>query len=269
MAQNDILFAGSIPANYDRHMVPLLFRPYAQEVARRAAALEPRRVLETAAGTGVVTQALRNALPDAQIVATDLNGPMLEEARRRVGAQNAMFQQADALALPFDDGCFDLVVCQFGVMFFPDKVAGNFEAHRVLGEGGSYMLVIWNTVDENFATRVAGSAVADLFASGDRSAFYERVPFRYFETDVIRRDLEAAGFSKIEIETVNLRSRAKSAHDAAMGLVQSTPMRNELEQRGPGTLERATAAATDALRQFEGPDGFDAPMSAHIVTATK
>jgi ubiquinone/menaquinone biosynthesis C-methylase UbiE len=269
MAQNDILFTGSIPANYDRYMVPLLFRPYAEQVAERAAALKPKRVLETAAGTGVVTQALRQALPDAEIVATDLNAPMLEEAERRIGAGSARFQQADALALPFEDGSFDLVVCQFGVMFFPDKVAGNSEAHRVLRDGGSYILVIWNSIDENLATKVAGSAVADLFPSDDRSAFYERVPFRYFDRDVIRTDLEAAGFKKIEIETVDLRSRADCAHDAAMGLVQSTPMRNELEQRGPGTLDRATSAAIEALSRFEGPDGFDAPMSAHIVTATR
>jgi len=269
MAQNDILFAGSIPANYDRYMVPLLFRPYAEEVAKRAAALKPGRVLETAAGTGVVTQALRKALPEAEIVATDLNAPMLEEAEQRIGSGSVRFQRADALALPFEDGEFDLVVCQFGVMFFPDKVAGNREARRVLRDGGSYILVIWNRIDENLATKVVGSAVADLFPPEDRSAFYERVPFRYFERDVIRRDLEAAGFTRIEIETVDLRSRAKSAHDAAMGLVQSTPMRNELDERGPGTLDRATRAAIEALGQFEGPAGFDAPMSAHIVTATK
>jgi ubiquinone/menaquinone biosynthesis C-methylase UbiE len=269
MAQNDILFTGSIPANYDRYMVPLLFQPYAEQVAKRAAALKPKHVLETAAGTGVVTQALHRALPDAQIVATDLNAPMLHEAEQRIGEAGVRFQQADALALPFDDGTFDLVVCQFGVMFFPDKVAGNSEAHRVLRDGGSYMLVIWNRVDENLATKVVGSTVADLFPPEDRAAFYERVPFRYFDGDVIRRDLEAAGFAKIEIETVDLRSRAISARDAAMGLVQSTPMRNELEQRGPGALECATEAAIEALRQFEGPDGFDAPMSAHIVIATK
>lgn len=269
MADGDILFAGSIPANYDRYMVPLLFGPYAEQVALRAAALRPQRILETAAGTGVVTQALHRALPDAEIVATDLNAPMLEEAEQRVGAGKVHFQQADALDLPFEDGGFDLVVCQFGVMFFPDKVAGNSEAHRVLRDGGSYLLVIWNRVHENLATQVAGSAVASLFPADDRSAFYERVPFRYFDKDIIRADLEAAGFPKIEIETVDLRSRAASANDAAMGLVQSTPMRNELEQRGPGTLERATEAAIEALRKFEGPDGFDAPMSAHIVTATK
>ena len=179
MAENDILFTGSIPANYDRYMVPLLFRPYAEQVAQRARILSPKRILETAAGTGIVTQALHEALPEADIVATDLNTPMLEEAERRVGSGKVLFRQADALALPFEDDSFDLVVCQFGVMFFPDKVAGNSEAHRVLREGGSYMLVIWNGVDRNLATKVVGSAVADLFPAEDRSAFYERVPFRY------------------------------------------------------------------------------------------
>lgn len=269
MARNDILFTGSIPKNYDRYMVPLLFRPYAKEVAQRAMALRPQRILETAAGTGVVTQVLNEALPEAEIIATDLNAPMLEEAEQRVGRGKVRFQQADALALPFESSSFDLVVCQFGVMFFPDKIAGNSEAHRVLREGGSYMLVVWNDVDRNLATKTAGSAIADLFPADDRSAFYERVPFRYHDQAVIRADLEAAGFTKIKVETVDLRSRAASATDAAMGLVQSTPMRNELEERGPGMLERATKAAIEALRQFEGPYGFDAPMSAHIVTATK
>jgi len=269
MAENDILFTGSIPANYDRYMVPLLFRPYAEQVAQRARILSPKRILETAAGTGIVTQALHEALPDADIVATDLNTPMLEEAERRVGSGKVLFRQADALALPFEDACFDLVVCQFGVMFFPDKVAGNSEAHRVLRDGGSYMLVIWNGVDRNLATKVVGSAVADLFPAQDRSAFYERVPFRYNDEAVIRADLEAAGFTRIGVESVDLRSRAASASDAAMGLVRSTPMRTELEERGPGMLERATVAASEALRRFEGPDGFDAPMSALIVTATK
>ena len=269
MARNDILFTGSIPANYDRYMVPLLFRPYAEQAAQRAKVLRPQRILETAAGTGIVTQALHEALPEAEIVATDLNAPMLEEAERRVGTGKVRFQRADALALPFEDASFDLVVCQFGVMFFPDKVAGNSEAHRVLRDGGNYLLVIWNSVDMNLATKVVGSAVAELFPAEDRSAFYERVPFRYYDEAVIRTDLEAAGFTRMEFETVDLRSRAKSARDAAMGLVQSTPMRTELEERGPDMLERATEAAIGALSQFEGPDGFDAPMSAHIVTATR
>jgi len=268
MNSTDTVFAGSIPATYDRYMVPLIFQPYAELVADRAKAFGSARILETAAGTGVVTEALHRTLPYAQIVATDLNPPMLEQAERRVHAPNILYQQADALALPFEGGTFDLVVCQFGVMFFPDKVAGNREARRVLQEGGRYMLVIWDSVDRNLATKVAGAAVAALFP-GEEAAFYERIPFRYHDKSVIERDLSAAGFVTINIETVELRSRAKSARDAAIGLTQGTPMRSAIEQRGATMLEQATEAATHALEQFETPEGFDAPMSAHIVTAIR
>jgi ubiquinone/menaquinone biosynthesis C-methylase UbiE len=269
MTATETVFAGSIPAIYDRYMVPLIFAPYAALVAERAKGFTPKRILETAAGTGVVTEALHRALPDAEIVATDLNPPMLEQAARRVSAGTVHFHHADALDLPFDDGSFDLVVCQFGVMFFPDKVKANAEARRVLRDGGKYLLVIWDRVDRNLATKLAGAAVAELFPGEDNAAFYERIPFRYHERQWIEGDLRAAGFTDIAFQTVELRSRAASARDAAVALTQGTPMRSEIEARGPEMLERATDAAAEALRRREGPDGFDAPMSAHLVIATK
>jgi ubiquinone/menaquinone biosynthesis C-methylase UbiE len=268
MSTSDTLFAGSIPAMYDRYMVPLLFRPYAEQTAQRAQALSPRHILETAAGTGVVTESLHSALPTAEIKATDLNPPMLQEAARRVTSPNVRFEQADALDLPFEDDSFDLVVCQFGAMFFPDKVKGHAEARRVLRDAGSYLLVIWDSVDRNLATKVAGAAVAKLFPD-DSAAFYERIPFRYHDKATIEADLRSAGFDDVVIDTVELRSRAASARDAAIALTQGTPMRSEIEKRGPAALAAATDAAAEALRQFEGPSGFDAPMSAHFVTATK
>lgn len=249
-------------------MVPLVFAPYAAEVARRAAALAPERILETAAGTGVVTEALHRALPHAEIVATDLNPPMLEVATARVRSKKVRFEPADALDLPFDGGSFDLVVCQFGVMFFPDKVKGNAEARRVLCDGGRYMLVIWDRLERNHATCASANAVAELFPA-DAARFYDRVPFRYFERSQIEQDLSSAGFQQIEFETIELRGRAPSARDAATGLVQGTPVRSEIETLDASLLDRATDVATEALRQFEGADGFEAPMSAHIVTATK
>ena len=268
MSSTDTLFAGSIPAMYDRYMVPLLFAPYAKLVAERSKAFAPMRILETAAGTGALTEALHQALPQAQIVATDLNEPMLERARLRLAVPNVRFEPANAQELQFQDSSFDLVVCQFGVMFFPDKVRAHAEARRVLRDGGRYLLVIWDHIDANAATAAAGAAVAELFPA-EASAFYERVPFRYHDPEAIRADLEAAGFESIEIEKVQLRSRAASARDVALGLVQGTPMRAEIERQGPGMLEVATETATKALRQFETPDGFDAPMSALLVTATK
>ena len=268
MPATDTVFAGSIPGLYDRYLVPLLFSPYAAAVAGRARVLNPARILETAAGTGVVTAALHEALPDSDIVATDLNPPMLNVAANRIRSGKVRFEPADAQLLPFAVGSFDLVVCQFGIMFVPDKVDANAEARRVLREGGRYMLVIWDRVERNLATRAVGEAVARLFPD-DSASFYERLPFRYHDPAVIEHDLLAAGFDAIAFETVELRSRARSAAEAAIGLCQGSPMRTEIEKQGPDALERATKAAEQALRRFEGPDGFDAPMSAHIVIATR
>ena len=264
----DRVFAGSIPAIYDAYMVPLVFQPYADLVAQRAARLEPARILETAAGTGVVTAALHRALPGASIVATDLNQPMLDQAARRIAASGVRFEAADAIDLPYAEGGFDLVVCQFGVMFYPDKVRGNAEARRVLRDGGHYLMVIWDRIERNLATMIAGRAVAELLPQG-AAQFYERVPFRYHEPAVIERDLRSAGFAQIAIETVSLMSKSASARDAAIALVQGTPMRSDIEAIAPGQLDAATGAAESALRQFEGPGGFEAPMSAHLVLATK
>jgi ubiquinone/menaquinone biosynthesis C-methylase UbiE len=265
---NDTVFAGSIPAIYDRYMVPLFFRPYARELSERARRLQPKLILETASGTGVVTELLHQALPHAQIIATDLNEPMLAQAAARIRQSNVVFRYADALALPFEDESFDLVICQFGVMFFPDKVRGNAEARRVLRPGGGYLLAIWDEVGRNLATKVVGTALAQMFQD-ETAAFYERLPFRYHDIDTIHGDLRAAGFERIEIETVELRSHAASARDVAIALTQGTPMRSEIEAWSPEALANATEAAEHALRIFETEVGFDAPMSAHIVTATK
>jgi SAM-dependent methyltransferase len=261
-------FAGNVPANYDRLMVPLIFRPYAEELARRAVQLQPKRILETAAGTGVVTEALHKALPNAEIVATDLNQPMLDVASGRVRSDRVRFVAADALDLPFEDGSFDLVACQFGAMFFPDRVRGHAEARRVLGDGGHYLLAIWDRIERNPVSNASQEALIELFPDNP-PLFLLEGPFSYADPAAIERDLRAAGFGKIEIDTVECRSRSPSAHDAAEALCYGTPMGVEVEDREPGTLDRAFATVERKLRAMEGPGGVDAPMSAHIVTATR
>ena len=268
MASIDVRFSGSVPANYERYMVPLLFRPYAEVLARRAAEFRPSRILETAAGTGVVTDALAAALPDAEIVATDLNQAMLDVAVTRVGSASVSFSQADALDLPFDDGDFDLVVCQFGAMFYPDKVQGNAEARRVLRDGGHYLLAIWDRIERNPFSNLAHETMSRQFPDNP-PMFMKRGPFSYYEPEWIERDLRAAGFDQIAIETVELRSRSPSAEDAARGLTYGSPMGIELEAYGEDALDRVFADFSRAALQVEGPAGFDAPMAAHIVTATK
>jgi len=268
MKDQELRFSGSVPANYDRLMVPLLFRPYAEELARRSRALRPRRILETAAGTGAVTEALQAAMPGTEIVATDLNQPMLDVAAERIKSEKVTYVAADALDLPFPDRSFDLVVCQFGAMFFPDRVKGHSEAWRVLDHDGHYLLAIWDRIDRNPLSDVAQQTLIDLFPN-DPPLFMREGPFGYHDPMAIRRDLRAAGFGAIEIETVELRSRSPSAEDAATALCYGTPMGVEIQDREPGSLERAFATIKMRFKPFEGPDGIDAAISAHIVTATR
>ena len=261
MTANDSQFTGSIPMLYDRCLGPMLFEPYAKDLAARAAALRPRRILETAAGTGIVTAALAAALPDAEIVATDLNQAMLDVAAARGLPGRVSFRVADAQALPFQETSFDLVVCQFGAMFFPDRVGAYREARRVLRPGGRFLFNVWDSLANNPVSELLGDSVAALFPD-DPPSFYRRVPFGYHDKARIEADLRAAGFADIAVETVTRSSRV-DARAAALGLCQGSPMGNEIEARG-GDPRAVAKLAAEALASV---DGEEMPMSAHVVSA--
>lgn len=268
MDASDKVFAGSVPELYDRLMVPLIFDPYARDLAERVARSRPREVLETAAGTGAVTRALAARLGEAvAIVATDLNQPMLDRAAaRQGGAGRVRWHQADALALPFADASFDVVVCQFGAMFFPDKVKGYAEARRVLKPGGHFVFNVWDRIEESeFAVTIA-EALAALFPD-DPPRFMARTPHGYCDPVRIRADLEAAGFTRVGIDTVTERSRAPSAGQVAMAYCQGTPWRGEIEARDPQGVLRATEAATALLAQRFGLGPVEGRIQALVIEA--
>jgi ubiquinone/menaquinone biosynthesis C-methylase UbiE len=270
MTASDKLFTGSIPEIYDRHMVPMLFAPYAADLAQRLAVYRPHTVLETAAGTGVVTRALAARLgTDTSIIATDLNQPMLDRARTAgTVPERIVLQQADAQALPFADGSFDAVVCQFGAMFFPDRVKAYREALRVLKPGGRFLFNVWDRLDANPVSQIVSDAVAAAFPEAP-STFMERVPHGYHDVEKIQRELMDAGFASVTTDTVDLISRAGSARDAAMALCQGTPMRSEIVARDPARLEEVTEAAEAALAQRLGSGAIEAPMRAYVMEAVR
>jgi SAM-dependent methyltransferase len=253
---SDRAFTGSLPDAYDTHLVPLIFETYARDVADRVAARSPARVLEIACGTGAVTRELAARLPDsASILATDLNQAMLDRAQKRGTRRPVDWRLVDAQALPFPDASFDAVVCQFGAMFFPDRPRAFAEARRVLAPGGVYAFSVWDRIEDNHFADVVTNALAGLYPN-DPPRFLARTPHGYHDRATIERDLTAGGFDpRGAIETVAARSRAESAATPAVGFVEGTPIRNEVEARAPGGLAKATEIARREIvaRYGEGP----------------
>jgi len=270
MSSVDRTFAGSIPAIYDALLVPLIFAPYAADLARRLASRPLTRVLEVAAGTGVVTRALASTLDErVSLVATDLHQAMLDQAAARGTVRAVEWQRADAMDLPFDDETFDAVVCQFGVMFYPDKARGHAEARRVLRPGGAYIFTVWDRLEENEIPHVVTTALEAVFPENP-PRFMARVPHGYHDRGVIARDVAGGGFTlPPHIDTVAARSRAASAREAAVAFCQGTPLRNEIDARDPAAIERATAAAAREIERRFGGGPVDARIQAHVVTAQR
>jgi ubiquinone/menaquinone biosynthesis C-methylase UbiE len=269
VATVDKVFAGSIPEFYERFMVPLIFEPYALDLAARLAKTRPATVLETAAGTGVVTRALAAALPaETRLTITDLNQPMLDHAKSRQPADSRItWRQADALALPFEDRSFDAVACQFGAMFFPDKVQGYKEARRVLKPGGHFFFSVWDRIEENDFADVITQELAAVFPN-DPPRFLARTPHGYHDAKQIREDVKAAGFTNISIDAVDARSKAASPRDPAVAYCEGTPLRSEIEARGAPGLQKATNKAADAMARKFGTGAVDGRIRALVISAS-
>jgi SAM-dependent methyltransferase len=262
-------FNGTIPERYDRFLGPLLFEPFAIDLARRLGSLKPQNVLEVAAGTGIVTRALLKTLPrNGRLSVTDLNDPMIDHARRKVGEDaRVSWRQADAMELPFDDGEFDAVVCQFGIMFFPDKPRGMREFHRVLSPGGNLLLSVWDSLDRNPAGATIHTALAEIFPE-DPPDFY-KVPFSMCDVNALRALAADAGFRNVKIETLSLEGKSPSAGDAAIGLVGGNPVINAIRERAPELVLTAEARTRERLAERFGKGEIKVPIQAHVLTGRK
>ncbi len=269
MTQQHAQFTGSIPDHYDHGLGPHIFTGYAAELAARIGAHTPKRLLELAAGTGIVTRQIRDALPaESRIVCTDLNAAMLEVAKRKFAADdNIDYRPADATDLPFDDASFDLVGCQFGVMFFPDKDQGYRESFRVLAPGGHYLFNVWHSHAHNPFARVAQEVLTTFFGD-DTPGFYE-VPFHYHEQAPIEESLTAAGFENIQFESIPLEVTIEDTDRFARGIVYGNPVIAEIEERGTTSPDEIMDALIVALDREFGKGPGRMPLRAMFVSAQK
>ncbi|MGL9621488.1 methyltransferase domain-containing protein [Bradyrhizobium sp. U531] len=268
MSNTDKVFAGSIPKIYDEYLVPMIFSVYAEDIARRVAARSPAVVLEIAAGTGAVTRAVAAALPPGiHYVATDLNEPMLAvAAQRQANDDRITWRQADAMSLPFGDAEFDVVCCQFGAMFFPDRVKAYEGIRRILKPGGAFVFNVWDRIEDNVVTHEATTALAKMFPD-DPPRFMVRTPHGYYDKSIIRTDLERAGFRDITIETRSETSHAPSPEYVALALCQGTPLRSEIEARDASKLQAATDLVAGELRSRHGSGAVDGKIQAIVIEA--
>lgn len=258
---------GSIPENYERHLVPLLFLDYAADLAMRVDVPEGGSVLETACGTGALTRHLVASLPDTvRLTVTDLTPQMVEHARRVVGADRAIeFQQADATDLPFPENSFDAVVCQFSLMLFPDRVKGMQEAARVLRPGGCFVFNVWDRLERNVFSRAVHEAMKDVFP--DDPPDFLQAPFAYHDLTEIANNLQEAGFDVIEMVVQPRGSKASSPLQVAAGLVAGSPLANQVTDRGTLSLEEATRMVETMIAHSFGSGEISAPMQAFQISA--
>jgi SAM-dependent methyltransferase len=260
-------FSGSLPAFYDRYLGPALFEPYAADLVSRLPTSDGLRVLEIACGTGIVTRRLREALPgSAIVVATDLNEAMAAYARGAVPAAGIIWQQADGQALAFLDGSFDVVVCQFGFMFLPDKVQGFREARRVLSADGVLLANVWHSMEANPAAGAVHARLAELFPA-DPPCFFE-TPYGYHDTGRIRADMGEAGWNDVQFEDVFLQGHGSSAAAVAAGFTLGTPLAHELAERD-ANADTVRHALTDALVAVGGERPFESALAATVMRAVR
>jgi ubiquinone/menaquinone biosynthesis C-methylase UbiE len=270
MADRNTAFVGEVPRNYDRYLGPIFFHGYADDLAARLTVTPGMRVLETASGTGIVTRRLADRIRGhGSLVATDLNEAMIAHGRTNVpgGPDLVEWRPADATKLPFPDGSFDAVVCQFGLMFFPDKPAGVREAFRVLKPGGHYLFNVWDAIVHNPGARIVHETTAAFF-SADPPTFYT-VPFSLHDPEPVRALLDQAGFTEITWTRLEKTGSSPSSTDAATGLIDGNPILGSIMERRPEALGDIKQAVAAAIAAELGDHPVRVPLRALVFSARR
>lgn len=262
-------FAGSVPANYDKYLGPLLFEPYALDIVERLKSRRLRSVLELACGTGRVTAHLVKLLDeDGKLTATDLNADMIAVAKQRVDNENIEWLVADAQELPFDADRFDHIICQYGVMFFPDKWKAFKEAHRVLQPGGRYLFNTWDDMKFNPRTTIIRSIMEEMFAD-EAPEFLQKGPYSFYDPEEIRRLMEEAGFTEITIEVVQKQSSYKTEDDFIKGFIDGSPLSSFLINKEDKVKTELKEKVKKAMQEQAKDYGKSVPLQALVCSGEK
>ena len=251
-----------------------LYEPYVGRWSRAVASqfvdwlgLPPaKRWLDVGCGTGALSETILVRTEPSEVRGVDRSEGFVKYATQHLDDARFDAQVGDARSLPFDDAAFDVVCCQFGAMFFPNRVAGYAEARRVLRPGGRFVFSVWDRIEENAFADDVTNAVAAVFPH-DPPRFLARTPHGYHDIALIREELSRAGFADIEIKTCEEVSRAPSARDAATAYCQGTPLRNEIEARDASLLQLATDRATEAIASRHGEGPVAGKIQAHVIVA--
>jgi len=259
---------GSIPENYDRYLGPLLFDPFAQDLVTRIAGKNYKNVLELACGTGRVTRHLRNALPgNAKLVATDVQADMIAMAALKVPIENIEWRTENAQQLTFEDATFDLVICQFGLMFMPDRTKALSEIHRVLMPGGRFIFNTWDKIENNGAIYIGNQIICSYFPENPPT--YYRLPFLLDQPDLLQTNLLATGFKNIKVSVVEKEGVSPSAKESAIGMVEGNPIYNHIMQKDPTLVHVIRNAVEQKIAEAYGDSPLKTPLRAWVFEAQK
>jgi ubiquinone/menaquinone biosynthesis C-methylase UbiE len=265
---SNIAFIGSIPEKYDRYLGPLFFEPYAQDIITRIDPKPVRAVLEIACGTGRVTRHLINHFPaPVEIIATDLNADMLSIAKTINTDKRVDWEVADAQNLQFEDGRFDLVICQFGFMFVPDKAKAFSEAWRVLAPGGCLLFNFWDKLERNPLSSLGNKTVNEFFP--EKPPIFLQIPFSLYDEKLVHTMLKEAGFQDIDIQLVVKEGTSPSAKDAATGLIKGSPLFGFINQKNPALPDSMVEAVEKQFAKAFGTSPLKHTMQAWVCKTLK
>jgi ubiquinone/menaquinone biosynthesis C-methylase UbiE len=259
-------FAGSVPANYEKYLGPFLFEPYALDLISRLQDKKYNDILEIACGTGRVTKHLAAAVKHDTLTATDLNPDMISTAKEKVHDKSIKWISADAMQLPFDDNSFDLVVMQFGIMFFPDRPKGLSEAYRVLRPGGKLIFNTWDRT-ENVPAIYEGRKVIESYFEGNPPKFYS-IPFSMHDENELRELPTKAGFKDVKVSLVKKEGYSPSAAGLAIGIVEGNPIYLAIVEKDPSLVNKITEHVKKVLINKYG-ESVKVPLQAWVVEGIK